>query len=274
MKTAPEVPDAKKLFLKLGTCSRTMFFILNREFGHPEETKEAAADPMAGGIMGQGYQCGMLWGATLAAGAESFRRFKDTDQASAMAINATQHILDSFENRAHTHNCREVTNCNLTNIFGMLKLILFKPRTCFNLLNNWAPDAIQSASEGLSGEQAENPGQAINCASEVARKMCANDEEMVTVAGLAGGMGLSGNGCGALAAAIWMNSMAWLKKENRKSAYNNPKAKNTLKAFMDATESKFRCREITDKQFNTIEEHTEYMKNGGCKDLIDILAGS
>ena len=50
-----------------------------------------------------------------------------------------------------------------------------------------------------------SPGQAallqepISCASEVAAKMGASDEEMVMVAGFAGGLGLSGNACGALA---------------------------------------------------------------------------
>ena len=34
--------------------------------------------------------------------------------------------------------------------------------------------------------------------------MGATDEQMVTVAGFAGGMGLSGKACGALAAAVWM----------------------------------------------------------------------
>ena len=29
--------------------------------------------PLAGGFMGYGYQCGMLWGAALAAGAQAYR---------------------------------------------------------------------------------------------------------------------------------------------------------------------------------------------------------
>jgi len=52
--------DTKKLFLKKGTCSQTFFHILNREFGHIKETEERATDPLAGGIMQLGYQCGML----------------------------------------------------------------------------------------------------------------------------------------------------------------------------------------------------------------------
>jgi hypothetical protein len=44
--------------------------------------------------------------------------------------------------------------------------------------------------------------------------------------------------------------------------------------FDDATDSKFLCREICGRNFESIEEHTEYVKNGGCGKLLDILAQS
>lgn len=66
--------NAKKLLFKLA-CSDALFCILNREFEHPLEIEEYAAIPLCGGIMQQGYQCGMLWGASLGAGLESFHRF-------------------------------------------------------------------------------------------------------------------------------------------------------------------------------------------------------
>ncbi len=88
--------DAKWVFLKKGTCSRTFFYILNREFDSPKEMEEQAIDPLAGGIARQGYQCGMLWGSSMAVGAESFRRHDDQGKAIAVAITATQHIMKSF----------------------------------------------------------------------------------------------------------------------------------------------------------------------------------
>ena len=56
------------------------------------------------------------------------------------------------------------------------------------------------------------PNVPISCASEVAKRMGASDEEMVMVAGFAGGIGLSGNACGALAAAVWMNTLRLVQK--------------------------------------------------------------
>ena len=52
--------DAKKLFRECGTCSQTFGHLLNRKFGYPKETEERALDPLAGGIMNTGHQCGML----------------------------------------------------------------------------------------------------------------------------------------------------------------------------------------------------------------------
>ena len=82
-RTVPQ--DTKKVFMKFLTCSRTFCYLLNREFGYTKENEERASDPFAGGLVQLGHQCGMLWGATLAVGAESFRRFNDRGQAIAIA---------------------------------------------------------------------------------------------------------------------------------------------------------------------------------------------
>lgn len=78
--------DTKWVFIKQGTCSRTFFYILNREFGHPREAEERAIDPLAGGIMQNGYQCGQLWGAVMALGAEALRRTTNLQKATGLAF--------------------------------------------------------------------------------------------------------------------------------------------------------------------------------------------
>jgi hypothetical protein len=269
--------DARRVFLKKGTCSQTLFFLLDREFANPKENEERAADPLAGGIMQRGHQCGMLWGASLAAGAESFRRCDDRDQAIGTAITATQLLVESFLKRTQTVNCRDITGCDWKGILSIVKYFLKgKPITCFNLAAKWAPEAIQFATEGFSREKTDLPQPPISCASEVVKKMGASDEEMVMVAGFAGGIGLSGNACGGLSAAIWMNTLAWCKKHPGKNHpyFNNPDAKNILKAFDDATASKILCHEIAGQRFKTIGEHMEFIKNNGCDKLINLLAQS
>lgn len=272
--------DAKKVFKELGTCSRTFFHILNREFDHTKDTEERAADSLAGGIMQKGWQCGMLWGATLAVGTESYRRCNDRNQAIGLAIKATQKLIESFSLRTETVNCRDITHCKMDSFFGMTKFMIktmlkgMENSTCFILAEKWAPEAIESAKEGLRFQQKELPKKSISCASEVVRKMGGSDEEMAAVAGFAGGLGLSGNACGALSAAIWKNSITYSRIHPKKSTWSNRNAKNTLKAFIEETDSEMLCENICVRRFTTIEDHTEFVKNGGCRRLINVLAGS
>ena len=265
----------KRVFLKKGTCSCTFFYILNREFGYPLYDEERAIDPLAGGILQQGYQCGMLWGASMAVGAESFRRNDNQGQAIDITITATQHIMKSFLNRTKSIECEDITSCDFSSKISFAKFFLSgKFMFCYKLAGKWAPEAIKAATEGLSLEQTYSTQIPISCASEVAKKMGANDEEMVMVAGFAGGLGLSGNGCGALAAAIWMNTLAWNRKQTGKSATKNPNTENILKAFYDETDYEMECHKICGKRFKTIDDHTEFIKDGGCDKLINILARS
>ena len=274
--------DFKKVFWKKGMCSNTFCYLVNREFGHTRENEERASDPLAGGIIGKGHQCGMLWGATLAVGAESFRRHSDRNQAIAHAMIATQHVVESFTKRTKSVNSRDITGCDLTSPFGMMKFGLktilrgYLNSPCFNLAEKWGPEAIQSAKKGLSHEQPDVSRLTASCASEVAKRMGASDEEMVMVAGFAGGIGLSGNACGALGAAIWINTLAWCKNHPGKSPpyFNNPDVKKTLMAFSYATDSEMLCQKICGRNFKTLNDHTEFVKKGGCDKLIDVLAQS
>ena len=172
-----KINDAKQVFRKSGTCSRTFFHLLNREFDHQKVNEETAADPLAGGLMQKGHQCGMLWGASLAVGVESYHRYSHPGEAIGIAIEATKNILNSFNKTAGTINCREITKCNMDSFFGMTKYMIktmlkgMDNSTCFNLAEKWTPEAIESAKIGLSQAKVETSEQALSCASEVVKKM-------------------------------------------------------------------------------------------------------
>ncbi|HEY4788860.1 MAG TPA: C-GCAxxG-C-C family protein [Bacteroidales bacterium] len=268
----------KKVFSKCGTCSQTFLYVLNREFGYPGEIEERASDPLAGGLMNTQHQCGMLWGSALAAGAESYRMCNDQGKAIGKAITASQYIVESFSKRAKTVNCRDIIGFDMSDKLNMAKFMIkalpggFTNMICMDIAEKWAPEAIESATVGLDKNLTDLPPLPVSCASEVAKKMGAGDKEIVTVAGLAGGLGLSGNGCGALSAAIWISSLDWCKKHPGESGYLNPKSKEILKAFYNATGSEMVCSKITGQQFRTITDHTEFIKSGGCNKLIQTLA--
>ena len=209
----------------------------------------------------------------MAAGAESYRRNESLGLAIATAISATQHIMKSFINRTSSIECGDITSCDFSNKISFAKYFFTgKFLSCYILAGKWAPEAIKAAEEGLSMEKKEQDHQSLSCASEVVRKMGANDEQAVMVAGFAGGLGLSGSGCGALAAAIWMNALLKNRDQNEKSVSFNPDADPTLQAFFKETDYEVECEKICGQKFRSIYDHSEFIKNGGCKKLISVLA--
>ncbi len=266
---------AKRTFLKKGSCSRTFFYLLDREFGFTRDEEEKAIDPLAGGILQQGYQCGMLWGAAMAVGAESFRRNDQPGRSAAVTILATQHVMKSFAERTGTIECEEITQCDFTNKKSLLRYTLSgKFVGCFRLAGKWAPEALRAAREGLSHNGTDRPQGALSCASEVVRQMGGSEEEMAMVAGFAGGLGLSGNGCGALAAAVWMNALIHNRENPGKASSYDPDSNDTLHGFYEETDYEMMCDKICGQRFNTLDEHSEYLKNGGCKKLIGVLSNT
>ena len=90
-------------FVRCGTCSKTLMSLIDRQYGQELKPEEQATDPLAGGMM-QGYQCGMLWGAALAAGAQAYQVHGPGPQAEVEAINASHQLVESF--RARNKQCR------------------------------------------------------------------------------------------------------------------------------------------------------------------------
>ena len=273
IKTQKAKLRVKRTFIKKGACSHTYFYILNREFGYSKPQEEQALDPLAGGIVQQGYQCGILWGASMAIGAEALRRTKDINLATGLAIKATQYVLVSFKNRANTIECEEITNCNWSNKWSIAKFFISgKMFGCFNLASKWAPEAIDAAYKSLELDQSDIPTPCFSCASELLRKMGGTDEEFAMVAGFAGGLGLNGSGCGVLAAAIWKTILELVKLDRWKYTLNDPVTERIINTFYQTTDYKMECREITGTKFNSVTEHSEFIKNGGCENLIQILS--
>ncbi len=256
-------------------CSGALFLYVNRNYGHPKQKEALSVASLSGGIMQCGHQCGMLWGAALAAGAESYRRFQEQDTAIAKAITATQELTKSFLKKAATVNCREITNTNWSKRFSILKyLITGKTITCLSIAKKWAPKAVKTVEDSLSDNLANENELPVNCATEVAKKMNATKEKTIMVAGFAGGYGLNGHGCGALGAAVWIKSLDWFEKNPDSKDIYNPYAQKTLDAFNKVTNSEMRCKNICEKCFQSSKEHTEYIQSGGCSELIDVIANS
>jgi len=113
-------------FLNGRACSDTLFHVLNRAFDQPLNPEERAVTPFAGGIKQHGYQCGMIWGATLAAGVQPFQLFGPGPQAEAKAIIAAQRLVESFRAGNNYINCYDITETGRPSTQGsMIWLIGF-----------------------------------------------------------------------------------------------------------------------------------------------------
>ena len=211
----------------------------------------------------------------MAVGAESFRRHDDAGLATAVAIRATQEVMKSFENRTKCIDCEDFTKTDFKNKLSFAKyMVTGKFLSCYKLAGKWAPEAIEAATEGLSKEQTDFALSPVSCASEVVERMGANDEEMIMVAGFAGGLGLSGGGCGALSAAIWMNILKLLRKGKWKPSFSDSDSEKFIQIFYEATNYEMECQKISGKRFASLDEHTEFIQSGGCNTLIKVLARS
>lgn len=249
--------------------------VLNRAFDHPLKLEERAAMPFAGGIMQHGYQCGMIWGAALAAGAQAYQLLGPGPQAETQAIIAAQRLMESFRARNNNINCLEITGLDKSSSsLQMMMYFLIKGGTvsCMRMAARYAQEAFSEINSALSETHIKAPSPPVSCSAILAQKMGVSDLHTVMAAGFAGGIGLSGGACGALGAAIWIIGMNSLKERGSKIDLKSPGAIAAIDRFAKCTDFKFECSEIVGRRFENVSDHADYLRDGGCSKIIEVLA--
>ncbi len=236
--------------------------------------EERAADPLAGGMQ-HGYQCGMIWGSALAAGAQAYRLFGTGPQVEAKAIIAAQRIVESFRAQNKNTDCLDITEIDLSSpTTRMIVRFLVKSAatgSCFGMAARYPAVAFGEINAAFSDNHIEVPPAPVSCAAILAQEMGASDMHTVMAAGLAGGIGLSGGACGALGAAIWIVGMKFLK-EGGNAAYKAPYASDAIERFIKCTDYEFECSKIVGRKFESIGDHASYLREGGCSEIFKVLA--
>jgi len=250
--------------------------VVDASFGYPMKVEEKASMPLAGGIANMGYQCGMLWGAALAAGAQAYRLHGPGPQAETAAIIASQRLGEAF--RTHTKNeinCLEISDLDMQGEFDTRKILKFfikgGPIGCFRMAARYAPDVRSEIDSVLSEEQIETPASPVSCATMLAKSMGVSEMHEVMTAGFAGGIGLSGGACGALGAAIWIIGLNQPVEIDGLS-YSGTWVNDTIEKFLESSDFEFECSKIVGRKFENVADHAEYIRNGGCSKIIDVLA--
>lgn len=219
--------------------------VVDGSYGRPMKLEENAALPLAGGIMQRGYQCGMIWGAALAAGAEAYRRFGVGPQAETKAVMAARRIVDAFRASNNAVDCLDITGINKSSSNREMTTYFFLKGgvvKCFRMAARYAPVAFGEINTALDEDHVKLPSPPIGCAAVFAQKMGVSDMHRVMAAGLAGGIGLSGGGCGA------------------------------IDRFAKCTNGEFECSKIVGRRFEDIGDHADYLRSGGCSKIIEALA--
>ena len=229
-----------------------------------------AAGPLAGGIVRNGYQCGMVWGSALAAGGEACRRFGAGARAQAAAVRAAARIVDTFRAQNGAVDCFDLTDTDFGSKAQMWKfLVSGKPLGCFRMAARYAPVAFEAIRAALESEAADAPAPPASCAALAAKRMGASDVHAVTAAGLAGGVGLSGGACGALGAVVWLDALG---RGGRFEAVE-ASARRVVERFLKASGYRFECSEIVGRRFADLGDHAAYLRGGGCEGILEALAG-
>lgn len=264
-----------RTFLKVGTCSEALINVLDRAYGDPLLLEEKAAMPFAGGIVQHGYQCGLLWGAALAAGARAFRLFGSGAEAETRALEAARRIVASMMSGYGEIDCMELTGTDWRKSATVVKYII-KGGTikCFSMAGNFARIAQGAIDAAFSDEPREAPPLPVSCASALVLKKGASERHRIMAAGLAGGIGLSGDACGALGAAIWIDGMNRIRAGEKKITYKDAGSLAVIEAFLKASDYRFECSEIVGRTFETIDDHARFVREGGCSRIIEALAAS
>ena len=272
-------------------CSEASVTTQLDAFEIKEPTYEQALHPFSGGFMHLGHACGLLTGAAVAAGFLAQRRFSDDETRSAAALYAAIQLAKAYPELAESANCREITEVPLTNLRGRLRFLQKgKARMCGHLHLRWAPQANELIKKALTQFESQRPiRECANCAVRTMKKVVTvkgmKKEDAVLVSGLAGGVGLLGNVCGALAVGVFALSVIHYLGRDRKrrdsrirgslqelagTRYRGPITRLRL-AFIDHFGSDL-CSQIIRRRFKDIEDHSIFIKSGECQQVIDFIA--
>lgn len=75
-----------------------------------------------------------------------------------------------------------------------------------------------------------------------------------------------------MGAAIWILGMKIRKEESGKTGYKDPRTQGVIDRFMKQTDCEFDCSEIVGRKFKDVDDHAAYLRDGGCSELIEVLA--
>jgi len=217
----------------------------------------------------------MVWGAALGAGAAALREFGVGPEAEARALVASTRTTDAFCDLYDTIDCYDITGMKTDASYWQMAKFFFAQGgsiRCFGMSARYAKVALRAVESVLGDSEFKMPAAVEGCTSRLARRLGASEEHAIMAAGLAGGIGLAGGGCGALGAAMWLRGVGEMERGG-KVGYRSPEAAALIERFLPASNYEFECARIAGRSFEDLEDHAAWLDDGGCCAVLDVLAG-
>jgi hypothetical protein len=220
MKNAFSRASVTRQMLRRFSCSEMALTILNAAAELEWKELEEASDPLCAGLVAEmDGACGVLWGASLAAGVRARARIPDQHVARAATLASTIDMVSAYRHAGHPLDCAEVTGMGAWNFARYM--VKGNLGVCSRLFSGLGPELHAIIDRTIDEYHVRaSAAPCRNCAAEAYDRVCASigfpsDGAGAVAAGFAGGLGLSGNACGALAAAILAVSMKYFTERGR-----------------------------------------------------------
>ena len=284
--------------LRRFSCSETMLTLLNAAAGIELKELEEASDPLCAGLLAEmDGACGALWGAALAAGVRARARIPDSDTARRATLEAARKVVAAHIRAGRPMNCADITGMSRWSLAGFIRR--GNLGGCAALLADMAPvfhdviDAELREGDRKATSVAEGaPLHCRNCAVEAFDRVCGAiglpaDGMGTVAAGFAGGLGLSGNVCGALASSILAVTLKYFMERNKPkhslvrselqglwigTGWMIP-AQEVSREFRGRFGSRL-CSKVSGERFAGPEALSAFLATGGCGEVLNAVTAS
>jgi hypothetical protein len=248
--------------------------VVDDSYGYDLGPEEHATTPMAGGLAQLGYQCGQVWGSALAAGARAYDLFGGGAAGQAAALHASGRLIARFGRSYGSVNCSDLIGMEWKEIdlAHFAKYVARGgPVKCFSMTAGFGKATRAEIDAALAEERPAGAALPVSCAALLAERRGASERHATMLAGFAGGVGLSGEGCGALGAALWLAALDETRRGGNVDLMN-PRHMAVVEKFLGAIDGGFECAAIVGRKFADPQEHAAYVAAGGCARILDVLA--
>lgn len=287
MDTVLTAKVVKKEFMRRFSCSETMLTLLGKAEGKERKIYEEASNPLcAGFLVEMNGICGQIWGGALAAGIRAAERIEDPVKAANKAMEATKAILETYRSSGDPEDCDSITDLKSWDL--MKFMAKGDMDICHGHMIEFAPRFHDQINEVLDSPSAEESKER-NCAMEAyerAVKTLGLKEytDPVVVAGFSGGIALSGNVCGALAATVYAMLIKYFTDRNKPrqsmlranlqgmnigTGWFKP-MQDLSRTFQSELKGK-KCMDITGRTFEKAGDLTTYLNEGNCDPVMNKL---